>query len=150
MDIRKMIPEDAPEAAELERLCFADPWSEQALRESCTDPLYRIFVVCDDNRVIGYAGMIVTGEEVQITNVAVHPEKRRLGVGRMLMKALISEAESVGGRVMFLEVRVHNEGAIRLYEQCGFVSVGVRKNFYSHPTEDGCIYQKTLDRPDGE
>ena len=69
---------------------------------------------------------------------------RRKGVGEALTRALIAHGEELGGEFISLEVRPSNAAAIHLYEKLGFVTAGRRKNFYSHPTEDGLIMTKEL------
>ena len=136
--------EDIPQIAELERICFSDPWSEDVLRESAENPLYRFVAVKDGTKILGYAGMFLTIPEAQIANIAVSPEARRRGIGRFLIRGLVREAAEAGAEVMFLEVREHNTGAIALYEQEGFVLVGMRKNYYDNPQENGFIYRRIL------
>ncbi|MBP5411174.1 MAG: ribosomal protein S18-alanine N-acetyltransferase [Lachnospiraceae bacterium] len=135
-----VVEADIPQIAELERICFSDPWSEQVLRDSLENALYRFVAVKDGARVLGYAGMFLTVPEAQIANIAVTPDARRKGLGRLLLRGLVSEAEQASAEVVFLEVREHNAGAIALYEQEGFVRVGMRKNYYENPVENGYIY----------
>ena len=137
---------DIPQIAELERICFSDPWSEQTLRDSLVNPLYRFVAVKDGARVLGYAGMFLTIPEAQIANIAVTPDERRQGLGRLLVRGLVREAEEAGAQVVFLEVREHNAGAIALYEQEGFIRVGMRKNYYDNPVENGFVYMRMIVR----
>ena len=137
---------DIPQIAELERICFSDPWSEQTLRDSLVNPLYRFVAVKDGARVLGYAGMFLTIPEAQIANIAVTPDARRQGLGRLLVRGLVREAEEAGAQVVFLEVREHNAGAIALYEQEGFIRVGMRKNYYDNPVENGFVYMRMIVR----
>ena len=139
-----VVEADIPQIAELERLCFSDPWSEQTLRASLENELYRFVAVKDGARVLGYAGMFLTVPEAQIANIAVAPDVRRQGLGRLLLRGLVSEAAQAGAEVVFLEVREHNAGAIALYEQEGFVRVGMRKNYYENPVENGLIYLREI------
>ena len=136
--------EDIPQIAELERVCFSDPWSEAILRESLDNPLYRFVAVKEGARVLGYAGMFLTIPEAQIANVAVDPQMRRRGSARSLVRGLVREAAEAGATVAFLEVREHNAGAISLYEQEGFVRVGMRKNYYDNPVENGYVYVREI------
>ena len=137
---------DIPQIAELERVCFSDPWSEETLRDSLENALYRFVAVKDGARVLGYAGMFLTIPEAQIANIAVAPDMRRQGLGRLLLQGLVREAAEAGAKVVFLEVREHNAGAIALYEQEGFVRVGMRKNYYEKPVENGYIYMRMTER----
>ena len=141
-----VVAADIPQIAELERICFSDPWSEQVLRDSLDNALYRFVAVKDGARVLGYAGMFLTIPEAQIANIAVAPDARRQGLGRLLLRGLVSEAAQAGAEVVFLEVREHNAGAIALYEQEGFVRIGMRKNYYDDPVENGLVYVRDIAR----
>ncbi len=121
--------------AELERLCFSSPWSEQALELYLTDGV--AFVAVDaGGQVLGYGGMLPSGDEGEILNLAVHPDARRQGLGGALLDALLAEAKRRGLSLIALEVRVSNLGAIALYRSRGFAVAGVRRRFYTAPAED--------------
>lgn len=125
-------------AAEIERLCFSDPWSEEGLRLLCS-PLGAAYVVAEEGRVAAYAGMLTVLDEGQIVNVATHPDYRRRGFARAALGALISHAESEGIVLLSLEVRASNSAAISLYRSEGFVAAGSRPRFYSHPVEAALV-----------
>ena len=91
--------------------------------------------------VAGYIGFLGVLDELEVTNVATHPDYRRRGVGRALVAALLDYAKQGDFRRVSLEVRVSNAAAIALYESLGFTPCGLRKNFYSNPREDGVIYE---------
>lgn len=124
--------------AELEALCFADPWSEKALALLITDGAYG--AVCLQNgRVMAYGGILWAPDEGQITNIATHPDARRCGMGAAVLEHLIAEARSRGCEQLSLEARVSNMPAIALYERYGFLKMGLRRGFYKHPTEDAYV-----------
>lgn len=137
--LRAMRPEDTLEVSLLEAQIFSRPWSRQAFSESLgrSDTLF--LTALDHGKIAGYIGMYVSLDEGEITNVAVAPGARRRGVGTLLLEELKRQAllRSVGR--IILEVRVSNEGAIRLYEKSGFVCAGIRKGFYEMPKEDAYI-----------
>ena len=125
-------------AAELERLCFSEPWSEQALALLLGENAYG--VACLQNgRVIGYGGMLTVLDEGQVTNIAVHPEAQRQGVGHALVEAMLREARNRGLAEISLEVRASNAAAIGLYERFGFAVAGRRRHFYRDPAEDALV-----------
>ena len=130
-------------AAELERACFSEPWSRHALELLLTDEAIGYACVENDS-VIAYGGMLIGPFEGQITNVAVHPNHRRRGLGLAVVEALVREARERGLEQISLEVRTSNEAAIRLYERIGFSVAGVRRNFYRKPTEDACVMLLSL------
>ena len=139
-------PEDVAPAAALERLCFAEPWSERAL-ELFLGPDAVAFAVRNGTGTVGYGGMMLAPGEGQITNIAVHPDLRRRGIGRAILRALLDEAGRRGLEQVVLEVRVSNAGAIALYEGMGFLRAGLRKRFYRNPVEDAIVMVKPL-RPE--
>ena len=123
--------------AEIEKACFHAPWSEAMLREELGKG---IFLVAErDGQAIGYVGCQTVLDEGYITNVAVSPDCRRQGVGRALIAELVQRARAQGLSFVTLEARASNAPAIALYEGAGFVRVGVRKNFYTAPTEDAVL-----------
>lgn len=139
--IEKMRAEHIPQIATLETECFSQPWSENALSDELkNDNSHFLVAVCDG--VMGYIGVQEICGEAYITNVAVFEKYRKLGIGRALIKAACSGAESRKCEFITLEVRESNQPAIALYESEGFEKAGIRKNFYSSPTENGVIYTK--------
>ncbi|MBO7274391.1 MAG: ribosomal protein S18-alanine N-acetyltransferase [Clostridia bacterium] len=130
--------------AELEQLCFADPWSEKALELLLGDGAYGA-VCLQDGRVMAYGGVLWAPDEGQITNIATHPDARRCGMGAAVLEHLIAEACSRGCDQLSLEARVSNIGAIALYERYGFLKMGLRRGFYKHPTEDAFVMCLPLD-----
>lgn len=99
-----------------------------------------VFLVAEEeNRILGYIGMYLSVDEGEITNVAVDPGARRLGVGQALLLQMKREARQRAVGRLVLEVRVSNASAIALYEKNGFSVAGVRKGFYERPKEDAYI-----------
>ena len=138
--ISPMSEKDIPEIAELEKMCFAEPWSENSLRDELTNDTARFYMLRDDEHLLGYIGANNICNEVYITNVAVNENSRGKGCGKKLVNHLIKQSQLENAVFITLEVRKSNENAIALYKKCGFQYVGERKNFYSKPTEDGLIY----------
>lgn len=125
--------------AELEQLCFGEPWSVEGLLEELSNPTAVFRVALVDEEVAGYVGMHHVVDEGYITNIAVFPQYRRMGVGKNLMKALIRYAKDNEMSMITLEVRPSNNAARELYEGLGFSEEGLRKRFYRDPPEDGLI-----------
>ena len=135
-----MKEKDIDEVLQLEKLCFPVPWSRDAFRmEVEQNQCARYYVVRENNLLIGYGGMWLILDEAHITNIAVHPEHRRKGVGRLLMETLMEEAARLNMERMTLEVRVSNTAAITLYKSLGFEEGGIRKGYYSNDREDALI-----------
>lgn len=132
------------EIAKLEKVCFSTPWSEESLK-SAFETGTRFFVCEKSGHVFGYVGLSAILDEGYITNIAVFPEYRNMGVGSALLEYLFSFAKENGLSFISLEVRVSNEKAISLYEKFGFKVEGRRKNFYTAPQEDASIMTKRFD-----
>lgn len=143
MQIVKIGSEHLSGVAELERLCFSEPWSEKSLELLLRDGAVG-FAVLEDGAVVAYGGMTYVLDEGQITNIATHPSARRKGFGARIVGALCDFARESGLREIFLEVRASNEGAIALYSQSGFLRVGERRGFYRAPLEDAIIMKINL------
>ena len=124
--------------AEIESLCFSEPWSARSLSLLLSDAAIGI-VALYEGRVIAYGGMLLAPDEGQITNIAVHPDFRRCGAARKILTRLQLEAASRGLFQIALEVRASNAAAIALYESEGFFTAGRRRGFYRNPTEDALV-----------
>ncbi len=131
--------------ARLEQLCFADPWSEEALEDELHNDA-ALFLVAEspEGAVLGYAGCFVAADEASVANVAVTPAARRQGVASWLLEALKRQAAERGAAQLFLEVRASNEAAQALYASSGFEPCGRRPQFYREPTEDALLYRAVL------
>lgn len=124
----------------LERQLFADDawsaglfWSELAQHES------RVYLVADDEAVLGYAGLAWFGSEAYVQTIGVARERWGDGLGTVLLGSLLAEAERRGATRIVLEVRADNERAQRLYERFGFTTVGVRKGYYQPSGADARV-----------
>ena len=125
--------------AELEKMCFSQPWSRSSLELLTKDGIGVGMVCSKDGKVCAYGGMIVAVDEGQITNIATHPDYRRQGYGRAVVEALVKHAKMNGLDSISLEVRESNKAAIELYTKLGFKVEGKRKDFYTKPTENALI-----------
>ena len=137
-DIRILCESDLAQVAEIERLCFGEPWSEKSLELLLRDANFGLVALCD-GRVAAYVGVISVAPEGEITNVATHPDFRRRGLASALLEALKKEAAERGIESIFLEVRRSNTAARELYQKQGFEVIGERKGFYSNPKEDAIL-----------
>jgi ribosomal-protein-alanine N-acetyltransferase len=138
IEIRRMDAESTKCAAELEKICFSEPWSEKAILEEAERGYFIAAYL--DGAFAGYAGMTCVLDERDVCNVATVPQFRGMGVGKALVSALIESARETGASVVMLEVRKSNSAAIALYEKAGFNLVGERRNFYACPREDALLY----------
>ncbi len=144
MIIRTMQPEDVKAIAELERVCFSDPWSENSIASELENRLSCWLVAEEQGRVVGYVGSQSVLDGADMMNLAVAPEFRRQGIGEALVNALVAHLQQKGIIALLLEVRASNAPAIALYQSLGFIQVGCRPRYYRNPREDALIMRKEL------
>lgn len=137
--IRQMLRSDLDAVAELEADNFPEPWKRKDFEELIDNPDKGCIVAEDEGAIVGLAVYHNILGDVDITNVQVKDDHRRLGIGRMVVEETISEARNKGGMNFTLEVRASNEAAVCLYESFGFKTEGIRRGFYEHPKEDAHI-----------
>ena len=138
MIVREMSFEDLEEVMVIENETFSAPWTETGyftflIRDDT------LFLVAEDDGIVGYCGVVMAQDEGDITNVAVRKDRRRQNIGTRLMEELIRQTSQAGVKKLFLEVRKGNEKAISLYKKMGFEKCGLRKNYYQDPVEDAIL-----------
>ena len=144
IEIVKMNEGHVAPIAQLEKLCFSDPWSENSIASELTSRLSHWLVAVENGEVVGYIGSQSVLGESDMMNVAVHPDHRRKGSAEMLVNALSCDLKARDNVCLTLEVRASKAPAIALYEKLGFTQVGLRKNYYRNPKEDARILRKPL------
>ena len=138
--IRQADVNDVDDIYEIEKLCFPDPWSRDALIYEMTENPRAFYIVAElDEKVVGYAGLWWIGDEGHITNVAVMPGLRHRHIGLGIIQVMIEFTSKEGMMHHTLEVRKSNRAAINLYEKFGFKTEGVRKEYYVNNKEDALI-----------
>jgi len=143
--IRPASPADAARLAELERICFSDPWSPAGLREMISADHTIALVALSAESIIGYAIARYAAGSGEILNLAVAPGHRREGVAAHLIDALLEGLRSREVREVYLEVRESNGPARALYSGRGFTVAGMRRAYYRYPTEDALVLRLPLD-----
>ena len=139
MKIMSLQQKDIPAVYEIEKLSFVAPKAESVFSED----QHKYFVGKEDaedeeeEKVLGYIGIEKIKGETHIINMAIHPHYRRKGVGKKLIEAILNDSD-----VFFLEVRVSNTPALRLYEGFGFKNVGTRQKYYQDNEEDAHIMRR--------
>lgn len=128
--IRSFEPTDLPRVLEMETANQPQPWTEGIFNDELSAE-NRTYLVADDDKPVGFGGVMIVGDEAHVTNLLVDPEHRGQGLGRRLMIGLIEAAVAEGARHMTLEVRSQNVAARALYSSLGFAPVGVRRNYYT-------------------
>lgn len=124
----------------IEAQVYPRPWSSALFLQEIVRRSDRVYYVAKwDSTVVGYAGLITSGQEAHITTIAVDPEFHRLQIGTKLMLGIMDAAIQRGAETVSLEVRKSNYGAQRMYETFGFRPVGVRPGYYAETGEDAIV-----------
>ena len=144
MIITNMTIHHVAQVAELEKICFQDPWSEKSVAAELEHDYSLWLVAMEGETLAGYIGSQISYGEADMMNVAVSPDHRRKGIGEKLILALMEELKARECISLALEVRASNAPAIALYEKLGFGQIGLRKNYYRNPKEDALILRKEL------
>jgi len=153
--IRRMRESDLPAVRAIELLSFSNPWSDNTFRGEIqnTSVSFPMVVVrrpgnpvVADEEVVAYVIYWQIRDDVQVNNIAVHPDCRGLGLGESMTRYAIARARESGAVFMTLEVRQSNTPAVTLYRKLGFETMGVRKNYYTKPDEDAYVMALALDQ----
>ncbi|WHH57538.1 ribosomal protein S18-alanine N-acetyltransferase [Petroclostridium sp. X23] len=140
MKIMPMDGQDIDSVMEIEHLSFSIPWTKHSFEQEIAGNKHAIYVVAKcDEKVVGYGGMWKVIDEGHITNIAVHPEYRRMKVASTILEALILIAKNEKIESLTLEVRDSNIPAQILYTGYGFKVVGRRKGYYADNNEDALL-----------
>lgn len=139
LTLKKLTKEDVDGLYEVSSLSLKETWSLGSIEQELSNKFARYIVCKDGDKVIGFIGAWLIASEGQITNLAVHPDYRKKGIGKKLMKSLISSLKNEDCNAITLEVRESNTVAKNLYKNLGFLSEGIRKNFYEDNKEDANI-----------
>ena len=145
---RPLAPDDLPYVAALEAHIHAAPWTLGNFRDALAAG-YSTRVAERDGRILAYGVLMVAPGEAQILNISVVSDARRQGLGRTLLHQFLDDARHFGAEQCFLEVRVSNVAAIKLYESSGFTRVARRDSYYpsiapGHPREDALVMRRAL------
>ena len=142
--IRRMREEDLADVARLEKEIFSDPWSENAIRESMEQSQTLLLSALEDGVLVGYLIVYYVLEDKEIARIAVESNFRRNGVASRLLKELAFICADNGVNKLLLDVRESSESAKAFYKKKGFVLDGVRKNYYTNPTENAILMSLEL------
>ena len=141
-------PDNVQQITDIELACFGDEaWSKNLVQSEFDSTLSTFVAYIVSNTVVGYASFRAVLDEMQVGNVAVLPQYRRQGIAKALVLQAMQLAKSQGCTVAELEVNTANQGAVGLYNCCGFSVVTTRKNYYpksSYASKDAYLMTATL------
>ena len=144
IEFRKLKLRDLNAIEEIERTSYPTPWSRSMFAGELAKPSSICLgaAEAEKDELVGYLIISRYVDAWHVMNIAVAPEYRRRGIGRSLMERLFEATARDARRGYTLEVRVSNEAAIRLYEELGFKTRGIRRGYYTDNREDALIMWK--------
>ena len=134
-----MTTADIENVIAIERASFQFPWSTRFFLDELQVDCARSILAEVEGRIVGYVLFWFLPEEVDIHNIAVHPNFRRQGIGRLLLEQVVAAARRQDRVRVTLDVRFSNAPAQNLYRSFGFLTRGVRKGYYSDNGEDALV-----------
>jgi [ribosomal protein S18]-alanine N-acetyltransferase len=148
LELRLMTSADLDNVLSLELALFGEEaWSRQMLAgELSQQPASRYYLIAEEpaGSVVGYAGLLAAGGQADVLTIAVSTSHWGRGIGSQLLEELLTEAVRRGCTEVFLEVRVDNLRAQRLYQWWGFAEVGVRPGYYQPSGTDAIVMRREL------
>ncbi|MEM7140842.1 MAG: ribosomal protein S18-alanine N-acetyltransferase [Actinomycetota bacterium] len=137
--IEPMAPRHIDAAREIDVVAYPNPWSVTTWRNELASADRHHLVAIDDERLVGHAGLLFVLDEAHVTTVAVASANEGRGIATRMLIDLLTDARRHGSSAATLEVRSADRRPQRLYGRFGFRPVGVRKGYYSTPSDDGIV-----------
>lgn len=122
---------------------FDNFWNYNILKSELESENSKYIVAIEDSAVLGFAGILILPDSTEITNIVVRKDKRKKGIGKLLLDKLILITKNMNKESISLEVNEKNEAAIKLYENAEFKKVGLRKKYYNN-IDDAIIMTKKI------
>ena len=142
--VRRMDLNDLESVTELEHMCFTDAWTLEHFEYEVSQSQVSVPLVAEiQGELVGYIIPWFVEDEIHIANLAVSPLHRRKKIAEKLLQLVLKEGEKQGSFYAYLEVRVSNLPAIRLYRKFGFAEAGIRSNYY-RDGEDALLMERYL------
>ena len=138
MEIKRISDQYIKDVAVIEKACFSKPWDENTIAEELKNSFSHFYVAVENGSAVGFIVLHVLTGEADIVRVGVLPQYRKRGIARAMLERSLEDAH---GEV-FLDVRESNAAAIALYRSFGFRDTGVRRDYYSEPTENALIMKR--------
>jgi len=139
VEIRALAPSDLNDIEDIEHRSYDTPWSRSMFAGELAKPASLCVGAFEGEQLGGYLIVSRYVDAWHIMNIAVSPDFRRRGIATALLERLFELTDDGSRRGYTLEVRVSNDGAIRLYERLGFTARGIRRGYYTDNREDALI-----------
>ncbi len=145
--IRPLELSDLSAIEAIERRAYPTPWSRSMFASELAKPTSICLGAFEGEDLVGYVINSRYVDAWHVMNVAVDPDHQRRGVATALLQRLFELTADDERRGYTLEVRVSNEGAIRLYQALGFDARGIRRAYYTDNREDALIMWRDARNP---
>ncbi|MCJ2163836.1 MULTISPECIES: ribosomal protein S18-alanine N-acetyltransferase [unclassified Pseudodesulfovibrio] len=132
---------DVQELIDLEGLCFDYHWTQEQFLLGLKNKAFRVLGIRRGEALVGYMAFSLIVDEMEILNLAVHPEYRRQGLAEVLLGKCFEMCVSCNIKKSFLDVKRSNDPALALYRKFGYKRIGVRKNYYPDTKEDALLFR---------
>lgn len=132
------------EVLEINNICFNPPLTSDSLKKEIENKFSKYIVAIKEGKVIGFAALWLIIDEVDIINIAIHPDYRGIGASNLLMDGVINLCKEHKIPSITLEVRSNNEVAKNLYKKYGFKEEGIRKNYYGDNLDAIIMWKKDV------
>lgn len=111
---------------------FDEFWNSNILKQELLNSNTKYIICKEDNEILGFAGILINIDDIEIMNIVVRKDKRGQNIGKLLLEHLIKISKKLNVKIMTLEVNEKNTPAIKLYEKFNFKIVGLRKKYYNN------------------
>ena len=128
----------------VEKSSFLSPWSIRAFEAETKRSVSQLWALLTGVKIGGYICFWIFADETHLTNIAVHPQRRKRGFGGCLLKKLMEASLSEGATKAWLEVRPSNLGARTFYIKAGFTEISRKPRYYRETNEDAIIMSISL------
>ncbi len=143
IEVREMTLEDFEKVKLNLQDEFDEFWNASILKSELENENSHYIVAVNNNEIVGFAGILVTLDDTEITNIVTKKTMRKKGIGKLLLDKLIEITKKLGKEKISLEVNEKNIAAIQLYKSFKFEQVGLRKKYYNREN-DAIIMTKKI------
>ena len=141
-----MLRSDLDAVHHLAKGVFRVPWARADFERELSRAwaVVRVLRPASGKDIVAFVNYWITGDEIQVMNVATDSAMRRQGFARALMTDVHRQGRARGSKLVVLEVRRSNEAALALYGGMGYERIGVRQAYYSDNKEDAVVMRMKL------
>ena len=143
MQILEMNLDDFEQIKDCLQEDFDEFWTPNILKSELESSNSKYIVAKENDNIVGFAGIIISVDDTEITNIVTKKTERKKGIGTLLLDKLIEMTKKENRDKISLEVNENNIEAKNLYIKNGFEIVGRRKRYYNG-IDDAIIMTKFL------